>query len=67
MTLCQCKVGTFYYLKDLKCVCFACQGLPTGKDLTLFIDDELTKAFKILIAIIFSLGPLQDKIQWNKV
>ncbi len=26
-----------------------------------------TRPFKILIVIIFSLSPLQDKIQWNKV
>jgi hypothetical protein len=41
----QLKVGTYYYLKDLKRVYFACQGLSYGKkDQTLLIDDEPNKA-----------------------
>ncbi len=47
MTSNQLKVGTYYYLKDLKCVYFTCQGLPYGKeDQTLFIEDEPNKALR---------------------
>jgi hypothetical protein len=37
----------YYYLKDLDQVHLVCKGLPHGdKDQTLFIDDELSKAFQ---------------------
>jgi hypothetical protein len=37
----------YYYLNDLNQVHFACRGLPYGDmDVTLFIDDELNKAFR---------------------
>jgi hypothetical protein len=43
----QFKVGTYYYLKDLKHVYFACQGFSYGKkDQTLFFHDEPNKAFR---------------------
>jgi len=36
----------YFYLKDLDQVHFAHKGLPCGdRDQTLFIDDELSKAF----------------------
>ncbi len=45
MTSNQLKVGTYYYLKDLRHVYFTCWGLPYGKENhTLFVEDELNKA-----------------------
>jgi hypothetical protein len=42
----QITLGSYYYIKDLKHVCYACGGLPYGmEDQTLLIDDELSKAF----------------------
>ncbi len=47
MMLVQLKVGTYHYLKDLKRVYFACQGLSYGKkNQTLLIDDESNKALQ---------------------
>ncbi len=40
----QISLGSYYYLKDLKCVYYGCSGLPYGKeDQTLMIDDEPNK------------------------
>jgi hypothetical protein len=37
----QISLGSYYYLKDLKCVYYGYHGLPYGKeDQTLMIDDE---------------------------
>ncbi len=41
--------GSYYYLKDLKCVYYGCYGLPYGKEYqTLLIDDEPNKTFQNL-------------------
>jgi hypothetical protein len=43
-TLAQLTIRTYYYLKDLNHVYFACQGLHYGmKDQTLLIDNEPNK------------------------
>ncbi len=43
----QLTTNTYYYLKDLKHVYFTCWGLLYGKESqTLFIDNELSKAFQ---------------------
>jgi hypothetical protein len=54
MTSSQFTVGNYYCFKDLSCVYFACQGLPYGKeDQTLFINHELSKAFRNLKSNVF--------------
>jgi hypothetical protein len=48
------------YFKDLKCVYFACQGLPYGKnDQMLFIDNGLIKALQTSV-VVSSLNFLED-------
>jgi hypothetical protein len=50
------------YFKDLKCVYFAHQGLPYGKeDQMLFIDNELIKALQTLNVLVSSLKFLKDR------
>jgi hypothetical protein len=45
-TTSQLTLSVYYYLKDLDWVHLACKGLFYGdKDQTMFIDDELSKAF----------------------
>lgn len=49
------------YFKDLKCVYFAHQGLPYGKeDQMLFIDNALIKALQTLSIVVSSLNFLED-------
>jgi hypothetical protein len=43
------SLGSHYYLKDLKCVHYACCGKDYGKeDQTLFIDDKPSEALRNL-------------------
>jgi hypothetical protein len=45
----QISLGSYYYLKDLKCMYYGCRGLPYGKeDQTLMIDDEPSKTLRNL-------------------
>ncbi len=49
------------YFKDFKCVYFARQRLPYGKeDQMLFIDNELIKALQTLSVVVSSLNFLED-------
>jgi hypothetical protein len=61
MTLGQLIARTYYYLKDLNCVYFACQGLPHGiEDKMLFIENEPSKALQNSYVTVFSLSLLED-------
>jgi hypothetical protein len=62
------SLESHYYIKDLKCMHYACHGLPYGKeDQTLLINDEPSRALwnpKWSGFFLHKKGELKNKMQW---